>query len=98
MIFDHNLDSLIVMLQGINMTTSMQFGNTLYSFYLYIIPGIPFYIVTLEEYFTNHMDLPKFNAATEGCLSVAFAFLIPALYGNDIWLQPVHSLFDLRVQ
>jgi ethanolaminephosphotransferase len=74
------------MLQGINMTTSMQFGNTLYSYYLYIIPAIPFYIITLEEYFTHIMDLPVFNAASEGCLSVAVVFLIPIFLGKDIWV------------
>lgn len=86
MIFDHNLDSLIIMFQGINMTTSMMFGNTLYSYYLYCIPAIPFYIITLEEFYTNVMDLPVINAACEGCLSVAVVFLIPVFMGKDIWI------------
>jgi ethanolaminephosphotransferase len=87
MIIDHNLDSLIIMFQGINMTTSMMFGNTLYSYYLYCIPAIPFYIITLEEYYTNVMDLPIVNAACEGCLSVAVVFLIPVFMGKTIWVD-----------
>ncbi len=82
MILDHNLDSLIVLLQGINMTTAMQFGNTYYSFYLYCIPAIPFHIIAIEEYNTKAMKLPVINAASEGTISVAVVFALTAIFGN----------------
>lgn len=63
------------------MTTAMQFGNTYYSYFLYCIPSIPFYIIAIEEYNTKAMKLPVINAASEGTISVAFVFALTAIYG-----------------
>jgi ethanolaminephosphotransferase len=63
------------------MTTAMQFGNSLYSYFLYCIPAIPFYIISIEEYNTKAMVLPVINAASEGTVSVAVVFAITAIYG-----------------
>lgn len=60
----------------------MQFGNTIYSFYLYSIPSVVFYIITHEEYYTHQMNLPEFNAAVEGTFSIACIFAITAIYGE----------------
>ena len=103
MLLDHNLDSLIVLLQGINMTTSMQFGNTMFSYYLYCIPAIPFYIIALEEYYTNIMNLPLINAAAEGTFSVAVVFAATAYFGicayidlgNDMWLRKLPWCYNI---
>jgi len=37
------------MLQGLSLMTTIQFGNTLYSFGIYMIGCMPFYFTTLEE-------------------------------------------------
>ena len=63
------------------MTTSMQFGNTLYSYLLYCIPSIPFNIIAIEEYNTKAMKLPVINAASEGTISVAVIFALTAIFG-----------------
>ena len=79
------------------MTTAMQFGNTIYSYILYCIPIIPFYIIALEEYYTNVMNLPIINAAAEGTFSVAVIFALTAYYGRDFWLTRLSWAYDLQV-
>ena len=75
----------------------MQFGNTIYSYILYCIPIIPFYIIALEEYYTNVMNLPIINAAAEGTFSVAVVFALTAIYGRDFWLTRISWANDLQV-
>jgi len=60
----------------------MQFGNTVYSFALYSIPSVLFYIITHEEYYTHEMNMPIFNAAVEGTFSIAVLFAATAIFGK----------------
>ncbi|CAD8097315.1 unnamed protein product [Paramecium primaurelia] len=97
MILDHNFDSMIILLQGTSMTTAMQFGNTIFSVILYIIPSVPFYIIAHEEYYTHEMNLPIINAAAEGTISVAVVFAATAYYGCDMWLQKLPWFFNYQI-
>ncbi|CAD8199584.1 unnamed protein product [Paramecium octaurelia] len=97
MILDHNFDSMIILLQGTSMTTAMQFGNTIFSVILYIIPSVPFYIIAHEEYYTHEMNLPIINAAAEGTISVAVVFAATAYYGCDMWVQKLPWFFDYQI-
>ncbi|CAD8205500.1 unnamed protein product [Paramecium octaurelia] len=97
MILDHNFDSMIILLQGTNLTTAMQVGNNIFSVVLYIIPSIPFYLIAHEEYYTHEMNLPIINAAAEGTISVAIFFAITAYFGCDWWLLKLPTFYDLQV-
>ncbi|CAD8117397.1 unnamed protein product [Paramecium sonneborni] len=97
MILDHNFDSMIILLQGTSMTTAMQFGNTIFSVILYIIPSVPFYVIAHEEYYTHEMNLPIINAAAEGTVSVAVVFAATAYYGCDMWVQKLPWFFDFQI-
>ncbi|CAD8112784.1 unnamed protein product [Paramecium sonneborni] len=96
MILDHNFDSMIILLQGTNLSTAMQIGNNIFSIILYIIPSIPFFLIAHEEYYTHEMNLPIINAAAEGTISVAIFFVATAYFGCDFWLTKLSILNGIQ--
>ena len=42
------------------------------------------------------MDLPIFNAATEGCLGIGFMFLFTAIKGTEIWEEEIFMNWKLN--
>lgn len=82
LLFDHGCDSLILMFQGISLAIALQFGNSFYSVMVYLIGTFPFYFTTLEEYYTNQINLPLINGPNEGCLLIASFFIFTGVFGN----------------
>jgi hypothetical protein len=41
----------------------------------------PFFLTTLESYYTGSLDMPPINAANEGNLGIASFFIIAGLFG-----------------
>ena len=81
LLFDHGCDSLVIMLQGLSLSTVLQIGNNWQSLFVYLIGCLPFFFTTLEEYYTNAMMLPVINGPCEGCLVIGSFFLITAING-----------------
>lgn len=85
LLFDHGCDSLVIMLQGLSLSTVLQFGNSYQSLVVYLIGCLPFFFTTLEEYYTNALILPVINGPCEGCLTIGMFFLITAINGCNYW-------------
>ncbi|EAS06711.3 CDP-alcohol phosphatidyltransferase (macronuclear) [Tetrahymena thermophila SB210] len=85
LLFDHGCDAMIVFVQGITLATCMGFGNNYLAYLVYASGAIPFYITTLEEYYTDIMYLPLINGAAEGCFAVGFFIFVSGLYGPEFW-------------
>ena len=81
LLFDHGCYSLVIMLQGLSLSTVLQIGNNWQSLFVYLIGCLPFFFTTLEEYYTNAMMLPVINGPCEGCLVIGSFFLITAING-----------------
>lgn len=57
LLFDHGCDSLVIMLQGISLSTVLQFGNSMKSLFVYLIGCFPFFFTTLEEFKIKILEL-----------------------------------------
>jgi len=78
------MDSMVVILEAINVSTTMQFGPTTYAYNVFAISANQFYLNTMEAYYTGMMDLPIINGASEGALSVGLFLVFSAIKGTTI--------------
>lgn len=73
---------MVVICEGINVSTTVQYGPTVYAFLIFGIPAFQFYLNTMEAYYTGMMDLPIINGASEGALSVGLFLFLAWLWGK----------------
>lgn len=96
MLFDHQTDSLVLIIQSLNLAQVMQLGtDSIATPLVFITASIPFFTTTLEEYYTNVLYLPCINGAAEGCFMVSLVFIFTGCVGNDWWLLDSGIGYDL---
>ncbi|EGR30344.1 hypothetical protein IMG5_134340 [Ichthyophthirius multifiliis] len=109
LLFDHGVDSIIVILQGISLATALQYGSNYISLLIAVLGSFTFFSTTLEEvffqyyylnyiyiffkYYTHIMYLPIINGAAEGCFGISLIFFFSALVDSSWWDQ---QIFDLE--
>lgn len=53
---------------------------------VYLIGAFPFYFTTLEEYYTNQINLPLINGPNEGCVLIASFFIFTGIFGIELFI------------
>ncbi|EGR30174.1 hypothetical protein IMG5_139110 [Ichthyophthirius multifiliis] len=94
LLIDHGCDALIVTIQGMSLSACVGFGNSYLMYSLNLCGSVPFFITTLDEYYTDIMYLPLINGAAEGCFSIGVVYLFTAYMGNEYWLKD--SIWGLK--
>ena len=63
------------------------------------VATIPFFLTTLESYYTGTLSMPALNAANEGNMCIAIFFLAGALFGSEVYQLPLGSFYgqDMRL-
>lgn len=85
MLVDHQVDSLVDVMQTTNMALILQFDSFPKDLLVLCAATMPFFLTTLESYYTGSLSMPKLNAANEGNVAIAFFFLAGGLFGTDIY-------------
>lgn len=75
------MDSMVVVLEAMNVTTTMQYGCNAIAYNVFAISANQFYLNTMEAYYTGMMDLPIINGASEGALCVGLFLTFSYLKG-----------------
>jgi len=88
-LFDHGIDSLNCTLASLLETSAMAFGATRIGALTAFIPTLPMFFSTWETYHTHTLYLGYFNGPTEGLIIASSIMLLSAIYGPQIWHQPM---------
>lgn len=92
MLIDHQVDALVDVMQTTNMAILLQydvFGKDLMTL---TVATIPFFLTTLESYYTGILYMPPINAANEGNLCIAIFFLAGAIFGTEVYQLPLGTV------
>ncbi len=98
MIFDHGCDAIstIFISNCIGSILALETANWFLIIWLMII--IPFFLATLEEYYTGELNFPEFHGVSEGTLIACFAMSMTGFYGRDMWVKNHFNIFGTDVQ
>lgn len=88
LLFDHQVDALNVWMTTTLIATSMSFGDSPMTIFMWIVASIPFFFATWEEYYMGAMDFPCINGPNEGCMMIGIFMGIRAYAGAGYFLQP----------
>ena len=89
MLFDHGLDatSAVVVMYQIGRFHNMGGGLMLLVFIM--MSTVPFYYVTLQEYYLGKMVLPAFSGPDDISLGIIGLCFYTAYYGSELWLKEI---------
>ena len=87
MIFDHQCDVIVSVINSFVIQRMMLTGNTRNSLHCLFVTSCPFYYVLLEQYYTGEMNFPPINGVDEGTLLYVTLCMFTAYYGSEeYWL------------
>ncbi|KAJ8602555.1 hypothetical protein CTAYLR_008347 [Chrysophaeum taylorii] len=88
---DHGSDALAVTVLTLVLAAVVRCGGgSAYLVVLWFALATPFFFATWEEYYAGSLVLGVVNGPSDGILVGMLCALLPAVYGADFWLQPVH--------
>lgn len=94
MLFDHGCDAYTSMIVIINLAKITQVGNNPFSLFSILLVAVPFYFATLESYYIGGVNLPEFNAVTDGSLVYLGMCVLCSIQGYDWLVTPI--IYGLR--
>ena len=71
MLFDHGLDATTAVLMNQVICRMLQVGNGLPAILTIQISTVPFYYLTMEEYYTGMLNLPMFTGPDDTSLYIS---------------------------
>ncbi|KAF3329047.1 choline/ethanolaminephosphotransferase 1-like protein [Carex littledalei] len=84
-LFDHGCDALGCAFEALAFGSSIMCGR--YTFILWVVSAIPFYLATWEYFFVNTLILPIINGPTEGLMLIYLCHFFTFLTGAEWWVQ-----------
>jgi ethanolaminephosphotransferase len=94
MLFDHGIDAVVSSTNGFMLMRMFSFAPSPYQIFIQLIAVVPFYFVTLEQYYTGEMNFPEINGVEEGSLAMMALCLASGWYGNvELWTQTIELPF-----
>ena len=89
MLFDHGLDATTAILMNIVVTRIIQVGTGLPAILAIQISLVPFYYLTMEEYYIGMLNLPMFSGPDDTSLIVIALCWFSAFMGSGDWWQEI---------
>mmetsp|Transcript_13535 Transcript_13535/g.18538 ORF Transcript_13535/g.18538 Transcript_13535/m.18538 type:complete len:107 (-) Transcript_13535:731-1051(-) len=87
MLFDHGLDATTAILMNIVICRILQVGSGLPAILGIQISTVPFYCLTMEEYYIGMLNLPMFTGPDDTSLVIICVLFISAFLGNGEWYR-----------
>jgi len=96
MLFDHGLDATTAIIMNVVLARIIQVGSGLPAILAIQISTVPFYAITMEEYYIGMLNLPIFTGPDDTSLLISgICFLSAYLGSGDWWLDQVAVPFGL---
>lgn len=83
MLFDHGCDAMTAFHFNIVIQRMIQTGNGTFSLVLLFVSILPFYLITLDEFYSGILVMPAFSGPDDASLAILFASLVTAYYGSE---------------
>ena len=87
MLFDHGLDGTTAVVMNAVLTRMYQVGGGLPAILAIQISTVPFYYLTMEEYYIGMLHLPMFSGPDDTSLYISCLCFFAAYMGDGHWLQ-----------
>ena len=95
-LFDHGLDATTAIIMNVVLTRILNIGPGLPAILAIQISTVPFYCLTMEEYYIGMLNLPIFTGPDDTSLAISgIAFLSAYLGTGDFWLEHVDVPFGI---
>ncbi|EPS64258.1 hypothetical protein M569_10522, partial [Genlisea aurea] len=85
-LFDHGCDALACAFEALAIGNMLMCGR--YTFLLWVMSAVVFYLATWEYYFTSSLILPVVNGPTEGLMLIYLFHIFTSFVGAEWWAQP----------
>ena len=90
MLFDHGCDAITAINFNIIIQRVMQAGGGPTAMFCSYISTMPFYIMTLEEFYTGVLTLPAYSGPDEAALAILVFMLLTAYFGSEeLWAAEI---------
>ena len=102
MLFDHGLDATTAILMNVVIARIVQVGNGLPAILAIQISTVPFYYLTMEEYYIGMLNLPMFTGPDDTSLLISGLCFMSAYTGPEWWSEQleipfgIHEIFGLE--
>lgn len=96
MLFDHGLDATTAIVMNLVLTRIVGVGPGLPALLAIQISTIPFYFLTLEDYYIGMLHLPIFTGPDDTSLLISGICFFSAYIGSDYWTDQVRVPFGLH--
>ena len=98
MLFDHGLDATTAFVMNIVIGRMICIGGGLPAILAVQISCIPFYALTLEEYYIGMLNLPMFSGPDDTSLYISAICFLSAYMGYDWWMEELEVPFEIPDQ
>ena len=98
MLFDHGLDATTAFVMNIVIGRMLCIGGGLPAILAVQISCIPFYALTLEEYYIGMLNLPMFSGPDDTSLYISAICFLSAYMGYDWWMEELEVPFEIPDQ
>ena len=89
MFVDHGCDAIAASIMPCVLASVIQCGPGYNVLLMSFTTILPFYYISLTEYFIGHLKLPALAGPDDASLGYAFVCCITAYYGYEVWLTEV---------
>ena len=88
MLFDHGLDATTAIVMNVVLARIIQVGNGLPAILAIQISTVPFYALTMEEYYIGMLNLPMFTGPDDTSVMISSIMFIAAYLGSgDFFME-----------
>ena len=96
MLFDHGLDATTAIVMNVVLCRIIQVGSGLPAILAVQISTVPFYALTMEEYYIGMLNLPMFTGPDDTSVLISGICFIAAYLGKgDFWMEPIEVPFGI---
>jgi hypothetical protein len=91
MLFDHFADAITASINSTLMQRIFCAGQGPYALLACIISSMPFYFITMEQYYVGEMNLPMINGVDEGSVVIMIACCFTGLQEDNhkFWTEEI---------
>ena len=96
MLFDHGLDACTAVVMNMVISRMVQAGGGLVALLAIQITTVPFYYITMEEYYIGMLNLPIFTGPDDTSVLVSFiCFFSAYMGGGEFYRETVEVPFGI---
>jgi len=95
MLFDHECDVIVTVMNCFILEKLLQVGNKANTMRTMMTGTCPFYYVLLEQYYTGEMNFPMINGVDEGTAFYVIVCIVTGYIGSErFWTTNEFNIFN----